>query len=296
MKPFTKWAGSKQRLLTTLKINMPSRFNPKTDLFVEGFVGGGSLFFKLAPTNALLIDGSTELMNVYKLLKTDPQSLIDALKGFSDRHYALGGDRKKEEELYYQVREQDRTSDYDFYSDVHKAARLLYLMRTCFNGLPRWNSQGQFNCPWGKYKKPAILDEQLLLNAHLGLLGASLFCGDFLSCGVNLINQKRKALKLQPQNVFIYLDPPYQTEVEKDSFTAYGAYQFREREQRMLAKTFEELDALGYRVMLSNSYTSIIAELYKSFNRIEVVTTRSIAANGDRPKVKEYLITNYRSE
>ena len=294
MKPkrFIKWAGSKERLKERLKANMPASFNPKTDLLVEGFLGGGSLFFDIAPTNALLIDGSTELMNVYKLLKTDPQSLIDALKGFSDNHYALETQEGREA-LYYQIREQDRTHGYDFYSDIHKAARLLYLMRTCFNGLPRWNSQGQFNCPWGKYEKPDICNEQLLLDAHMGLIGASLFCGDFLSCGINLINQKRKALKLQSRNVFVYLDPPYQTEVEKDSFTAYGAYQFREKEQRILAERYRELDRLGYRVMLSNSYTPLIKELYAPFNQIEVTTLRSIAANGDRPKVKEYLIINY---
>lgn len=282
MKPFTKWAGSKQRLLKKLKANMPAHFNCKTDLFVEGFVGGGSLFFDIQPPHALLIDGSTELMNVYRRIKVAPQALFPTLQGFVN-----------EEEEYYKIREQDRAPEYDFLSDNYKAARLLYLMRTCFNGLPRWNASGQFNVPFGKYKKPVICDEELLVAAHQVLQNAELFCGDFLSCGINLITRKRKALKLQPRNVFIYLDPPYQTEVEKDSFTAYGAYQFREKEQRILAERFRELDSLGYKVMLSNSHTPLIAELYEPFNQIEVTTTRSIAANGDRPKVKEFLIINY---
>lgn len=280
--PFIKWAGSKQRLLAQLMANMPRQFNPKTDLFVEGFVGGGSLYFKLKPAHALLIDGSTELMNVYRRIKVAPEALFPTLKTFIN-----------EEEFYYKIREQDRTPEYDYLSDNYKAARLLYLMRTCFNGLPRWNASGQFNCPFGKYENPEICNEELIMDAHRVLQNAELFCGDFLSCGINLINRKRKALKLQPRNVFVYLDPPYQTEVEKDSFTAYGAYQFREKEQILLAERFREMDALGYKVMLSNSYTPIIKELYAPFNQIEVTTTRSIAANGDRPKVKEYLITNY---
>lgn len=272
-RPFLKWAGGKQQLLAQFEKFFPSNF----ERYIEPFVGGGAIFFHLWNTSKLpdkvyLFDNNKELINAYKTVRDNLPELMEILSIHKASH---------SKEYYYQIRELDRGNI--ALSDVEKAARTIYLNKTCFNGLYRVNSKGQFNVPMGRYKNPAILDEDRLKAASLALKNIELDTRDFSTI-----------IEFAQPGDFIYFDPPYDPVSKTASFTSYTAGSFGDEDQRKLAEVFAELTNKDCLCMLSNSYTPFILELYKDFRIETVLANRAINsdANG-RGGIKEVVVLNY---
>jgi DNA adenine methylase len=269
--PFLKWAGGKGQLLKQYEAFFPSDFNN----FFEPFIGGGAVFFYLFNAGRLqdrkkifLIDSNEELINCYLVIKEDVEKLIKILN--SPKFINT-------EEAFYKIRAEEPKEKFE------RAARAIYLNKTCFNGLYRVNSKGKFNVPFGGYKNPLICNSRNLIAVSLALQNVEILYGDFDRC-----------LKLVKKEDFIYFDPPYQPLNKTSSFTSYTKEPFGENEQVKLGKVFRELDKIGCKIMLSNSDTSFIRKLYKNF-RIEVVLAKraiNCKASG-RGAIKELVILNY---
>ena len=272
-KPFVKWAGGKRQILDKLKSCSPVEFNT----YFEPFVGGGALLFDLAPKNAVINDSNEELINVFNVLCND--------KKYSKMcRYLNKFERKHDEEFYYEIRNIDRNKKkFNKLNDSKRAARTIYLNKSCFNGLYRVNSKGEFNVPFGKKTKVNTYDGENLLNVHsyLTLNNISILCADF-----------EDAVSTAKEGDFVYFDPPYDSDTS--TFNSYTEDGFNKDEQRRLAKVFKELDEKGVKVMLSNHNTILIKELYKDYNFHVIEAKRSINSNGKkRGKVEEVIITNY---
>lgn len=271
-KPFVKWAGGKNGLINYLTPFIPKNFNS----YFESFVGGGALFFYLKNLNILnskkiyLNDKNAELINAYKQIKINPNKLLEELEIFKNNH---------SKEYFYKIRNLDR--DFDFYSlsEVFRAARFIYLNKTCFNGLCRYNAKGNFNTPMGSYKNPKIYDKDLIFSVHKVLKNVSITNKDF-----EVVSLKAK------KGDFIYFDPPYYPLNKTSSFVSYTD-NFSADEQIRLYKLFKMLDCEGIKVLQSNSNTDFIKELYKDFEIIEVRSKRAINCKGDkRGKITELII------
>lgn len=274
--PFVKWAGGKRQLLTQLEPYFPTRMGG----YVEPFVGGGAVFFhlyrqgRLRGKEVLLADGLQELINCYRVVRDQAEALIAELS----RHEP----HKTDPDYYYRVRGWDRRPDYAERSDVGRAARFLFLNRTCYNGLYRVNRRGEFNVPFGRYRNPTVCDAHNLRAASRALQGVRLAAGDFAEC-----------LEVAREGDFVYLDPPYHPLSDTASFTGYTAGDFGVEDQRRLADHFCELDGRGCQVMLSNSCTPLIQELYAGYEQIEVWASRPISARPDRRgAIAELLVLN----
>ncbi|MCI1273977.1 MAG: DNA adenine methylase [Clostridiaceae bacterium] len=266
--PIVKWVGGKRQLMFELLKNMPKSYNR----YFEPFIGGGALFFELQPDNAYISDVNEELINLYSVVKNDVEDLIDDLS----RH-------EVSKDYFLKLRNADRTSDYENWSDIQKASRFIYLNRTCFNGLYRVNSQGQFNVPFGNYKNPRICDEQNLRNCSELLQNTEIKCADFTA----ILDKVQKG-------DFVYFDPPYVPLNETSSFTSYTKEGFDIDMQFKLRDLCDELDSRGVMFMLSNSDTKIVNELYENYNIRKVFASRAINANGNgRGKVTEVIVKNY---
>ncbi len=265
-RPFIKWAGGKSRLIP----KMSKLFPPKNQIsrYFEPFLGGGAVFFHLQHPKSFLSDSNSELVELYEIVRDNVEELIKALKS-----------HKNDRDYFYEIRAQDPAK----LSAIKRAARFVYLNKTCFNGLYRVNSNGGFNVPFGSYKNPAICDKESLRAASLALQSTKLTHGDFQS-----IVAKAKTTD------FIYFDPPYQPLNKTSSFTSYTSGGFGENEQRQLANLYRDLAERGCFVMLSNSDTPLIRELYKDFTIHEIQASRAINSNGGgRGKITELLIINY---
>ena len=244
-KPFVKWVGGKRQLLRQFRelgLYPPEDFNPMTNTYYEPFVGGGAVFFDLLPKNAELSDLNNELVTTYNVIKNNVDELIQSLqKHIYDKEYYLKVRAKKIDDL----------------SDVEVASRFIFLNRTGFNGLYRVNKSGQFNVPFGRYNNPVICDEDNLRRVSNALQD------------VTITNQDYKhVLKTAKSGDFIYLDPPYYPINATSSFTSYTAEGFLEKEQTELRNTFVMLHEKGCFVMLSNSDTPFINELYSGLGGI----------------------------
>lgn len=269
-KPFLKWAGGKRQLIPEIDKHVP-----KFSTYYEPFVGAGAVFFYLHPNRAIINDSNSQLIMTYRVIKDNLDELITTLELHKQRN---------SEEYYYEIRERDRTPDFMRLSDAQKAARLIYLNKTCYNGLYRVNSQGLFNVPYGRYKNPVIYEPAVLLaiNKFLNSANVTIMDGDYADA---LINADKKS--------FVYLDPPYHSP-DNTNFTGYQAGGFDENEQIRLRDTYKELTNRGVRCLLSNSNTSFIRELYRDFTIETVEVSRVINSNPDgRGKVNEVLIKNY---
>lgn len=269
LKPILKWVGGKRQLIPEIK-----KYIPEYDRYIEPFFGGGAVLFDLQPTNAIINDINPELINLYKVIKNNPQKLIELLKTYTN-----------DEDTYYKIRNLDRNDSYKNTDNIEKAARFIYLNRTCFNGLYRVNSKGQNNVPYGKYKNPLICDENNIKN-----------CASYLSNNnIEITNLDfNDVLKKAKENDFIYLDPPYDPLTETSSFTSYSKEGFTKLDQERLKKQLDKLNDKKIKFLLSNSSTEFIKELYKDYTIIEVNAKRNIASTttGRKP-VKEVLIKNY---
>ena len=266
--PIVKWVGGKRQLMFELLKNMPENYNR----YFEPFIGGGALFFELQPDNAYMSDMNEELINLYKVVRDNVEELITDLQ----KH-----DISKE--YFMEIRNIDRTEEYENWSDVQKASRFIYLNRTCFNGMYRVNSKGEFNVPFGHYKNPRILDENNLINCSNLLQKTEIKHADF-----------SKILKKVKKGDFVYFDPPYVPLSETSSFTSYTKDGFDTDMQFKLRDVCDELDSMGVKFLLSNSDTNSVNELYENYNIKKVFASRQINANADgRGKITEVLVRNY---
>ena len=274
MHPFAKWAGGKTQILSKIKELMPESYNN----YYEPFVGGGALFFDVAPTSAYINDSNSELMCVYNCFKNDEDfySLLEEL----DKH-----EKKHNEDYYYQVREMDRDPNFNDLPDYVRAARMLYLNKSCFNGLYRVNAKGYFNVPSGKKDKVNTYDRKNMLAIK----------EYFASNNINLYNDDFEiVLRTAKPGDFVYFDPPYDTLDDKDSFTSYSKDSFGKDEQARLARVFDELSKKGVKCMLSNHNTKYINELYKNYDIHVINARRNINSKGNaRGPIEEVIITNY---
>ena len=252
VKPFLKWAGGKTQLLPELRKHVPDQFNR----YIEPMVGAGAMFFDLQPKHAILSDSNEELVNAYIVVRDQVDDLIDILKHFVN-----------EEKFYYQIRSQNPAD----LSPVQRAARLIYLNKTCFNGLYRVNKQGQFNVPFGHRKKTTICDEGNLYAASKALVGVKVFSGDYL-----------KILRkyAQPSD-FIFLDPPYHPVSSYADFKRYTKEFFYEEDHISLRDEVDRLVQIGCYVLLTNSTTEFVRKLYEGYNYVVIDTKRNISSNAE---------------
>lgn len=272
--PFVKWAGGKTQLLEVIESHLPETFNR----YFEPFVGGGALLFKLQPKAFSINDSNEELICVYKCLENN--KLFELLKQELLKH-----EENHSEEYYYQVREMDKLEGFNNLPIYVRAGRMIYLNKTCFNGLYRVNSKGYFNVPSGKKKVVNCFDKKTFDNLNLFFKNRKpvITSIDF-----------EEAVKNAKAGDFVYFDPPYDTWEEKNSFTSYDKNAFGKEEQVRLAKVFKELSDKGVYVMLSNHNTKFINELYKGFHITVVPAKRMINSKADgRGEVEEVIITNY---
>ena len=273
-KPFVKWVGGKRQLLTQFRLmNLypPEKFDPKTGRYFEPFVGGGAVFFDLLPEKAFLSDLNNDLVITYNVIKKEVEKLISTLK----KH-------KTDKEYFLKIRAQNSNE----LTDLEIASRFIFLNRTCFNGMYRVNSKGGFNVPFGKYTNPLICDEQNLRKVSNALKEVEIKKQDY-----------KEVLKKAKKGDFVYFDPPYYPVSKTSSFTSYTSEAFLEKEQTELRDTFSELSKRGCFVMLSNSDTSFINEIYSGFKGVRITKVeagRAINSKASgRGKITEVLVTNY---
>jgi DNA adenine methylase len=281
-RPVVKWAGGKGVLVERLVRQVP--VGP-FETYAEPFAGGAALFFELARETprrfkrAVLADLNEELITLYRVLQGDHRPLIEALGHWEQRHLLLSAEERSEH--FYRVREY-RPGDL---SPVERSARMIFLNKTCFNGLYRVNASGLFNVPYGRYAKPRILDERTLERAHAALQGVDLVLGDFREVTAEL-----------KKGDFAYFDPPYVPLSKTSSFTAYAKQPFGAKEQAALADEIRALGKRGVRAMASNASSPETERLYEGLHLRRVPAPRAINSKGDgRGHVEELIVTTYAS-
>jgi DNA adenine methylase len=272
--PILKWAGGKTQVLQELSDNSPLEF--KT--YYEPFLGGGAFFFHLyrkgLVKNAVVADLNKELIALYRIVRDDVDDLISEL---------ASGKYTNDRRTFYNIRTEFNRVKLDDEGSVEQAARLLFLNRTCFNGLYRVNSRGEFNVPFGRYKNPKLLDETNLRAVNKAFKLAKILHSDF-----------QETARDAAEGDFVYLDPPYAPLTATAEFTAYTKAGFSLGEQKRLARLFKELDSRGCYVLESNSATSAIHQLYAGYRIVEVYAARAISSDGStRGKIPELLVSNY---
>lgn len=298
-RPFLKWAGGKTQLLEQFQKYFPDELkNGLIHNYYEPFLGSGAIFFFIAQNypirKAFLSDINEDLVLTFLVVQNYVYELIDELD-LLKRRYIEKNDPEREN-IFYEIRnefniERKKINYNKLGSDwVRRAAQLIFLNKTCFNGLFRLNRKGEFNVPFGKYKNPKIFDQENLLNANNVLQIAEIFITDF-----------EKIKEKMNDDFFIYFDPPYRPISTTASFTSYSKYDFTDEDQKRLAKFYSELGINGNKLMLSNSdpknenpHDDFFEKLYGQFNIIRVQANRMINSNGEkRGKINELLITNY---
>lgn len=269
-RPFLKWAGGKAKLVPELLKRVPSSYG----VYREPFLGGGALFFALAPKRAVLSDINPDLVLTYMTVQRNVQEVIAALKALEAGHVKRGLDH------YLDVRAWDSSKA----EPVAVAARMIYLNKTCFNGLWRVNKKGHFNVPMGRFASPpTICDEENLRVCSATLQGADLWLTDY-----------KDALYKARKNDFVYIDPPYVPMSTTANFTAYTKQGFGESDQRELAAIAKTLVGRKVQLLLSNAGNEKVIELYPktAFKIEETMMKRNINCVADsRGSVVEYLIT-----
>ena len=277
IKPYLKWAGGKRQLLPEISKHIPQGIRDYA--YYEPFIGAGAVLFDLQPKKAIINDSNAQLILTYRAIRDTIGELLSALSKHQEKY---------NEEYFYKIRSQDRqTESFQKLSDVEKAARLIFLNKTCYNGLYRVNSQGLFNVPFGKYKNPTIFEEVVLraIHAYLKTSDIEILNGDF-SQAVHKISRRS----------FVYFDPPYHSP-DNTNFTGYQANGFDENEQIRLRDIYSELTQKKIKCLLSNSDTDFIRGLYDD-NRFDVITVqakRAINSNSaGRGEINEVLVKNWR--
>ncbi len=276
--PFLKWAGGKGQLLDQYEPFFPTR--PRRAYF-EPFVGSGAVFFRLRARNLfseyVLSDSNPDLITCYRVVRDELRDLLSLLAEHQAEHSARGRD------YYERVRAWDRSPLWAEVPDVIRAARMIYLNKTCYNGLWRVNRQGYFNVPMGRYANPDILNVERLQAASQALQGVTLAVCDF-----------EQVIYQAAAGDFVYFDPPYFPLSETANFTSYSPHEFGIYEQQKLALVFAALHRKGCLVMESNSDTPFVRELYAGYRVETVEARRAINSHvGRRGAISEVVITNY---
>lgn len=274
LNPIVKWVGGKRQLLPAIHSLLPRNMGRT---YFEPFLGGGAVLWSLRPVRAVVNDLNPELVNLYAVVRDSPHELLTTVQSY-----------RNEPDFFYELRGLDRNREaFESMSSVERAARMLYLNRTAFNGMYRVNSSGQFNVPFGRYKNLNIDEANLLrISAYLRNAEVSLLNGDY-----------HKAVEGAKEGDFVYFDPPYDPVSETAAFTAYSAGGFTRENQRELFELCVKLDRHGIRFMVSNSRTEFIEGLYDRFNVSIVQARRSVNSVGSkRGAVEEVLVTNYGKE
>jgi len=270
--PFLKWVGGKRQLIPAIMEHLPKNINNLN--YYEPFIGGGALFFHLQPQNAFINDFNEELVNVYNVIKDNLPELISDLK----KH-------KNEADYFYEIRSLDRSDEFQNLSLVERASRVIFLNKTCFNGLYRVNNAGEFNAPFGRYKNPNIVNEPTLkaVNKFLNSSNVRISSGDY-----------SEILATADENSFVYFDPPYHPISESSNFTGYVQGGWNIFDQIRLREVCDDLHERGVKFLLSNSSAQFIRDQYENYTIKTVKATRAINSNGaDRGEIDEVLIKNY---
>ena len=290
VKPFLKWAGGKGQLIDKIERFYP--FDNKINKYAEPFIGGGAVLFdilnKFELEKIYISDINIELLNCYKVIKEKVQKLVDKLKVFENEF--LVKDKEDRRIYYYEKREQFNKLKLEKNSEeVKRATLMIFLNRTCFNGLYRVNKKGLFNVPMGDYKNPKICDEENLINISKKLKNVDIIYGDY-----------KKSYDFIDKNTFVYFDPPYRPLNQTSSFTSYTEYTFEDKEQIELSEYFKLLNKKGAKLLLSNSdpkneniEDNFFDDLYKEFDINRIEASRAINSNGGkRGKITEILVNN----
>lgn len=300
-KPFLKWAGGKSQLIPELSSRLPKEITETgiIESYVEPFVGGGAFFFYLKSKfqiyNSFLLDINRELIVGYKVIQNNPKELITHLNNLELEY--LNKNEEERKNYYYVIRDNynSQINSFDFInyntSWIERAAFMIFLNRTCFNGLFRQNRTGQFNVPHGRYKNPRICDKDNILKVNLALKNTEIICGDF----------KDSSKYINPKSL-VYFDPPYRPLNKTSSFTSYSKEEFTDDEQIRLAEFYKELDKKGAYLILSNSdpknedpNDDFFDNLYRDFTIERVNAKRIINCDPNkRGEITELIIRNYR--
>lgn len=261
VKPILKWVGGKTQLIPEILKRLPRSFNQ----YIEPFFGGGALFFHLQPKNSIIADINPELINLYKTVRDKPDELIKILKNY-----------RNDEVFFYEIRSWNR----DELDDVDQASRTIFLNKTCFNGLYRVNKKGQFNTPFGRYKNPNIVNEKGIYDASKSLQKAVL---------VNKSYEQVLELYAKPGD-FIFLDPPYLPIGKYEDFKRYTKEGFYEEDHIDLAENLKKYTDRGCYVILTNSNSPIVYDLYSDFDISVIQTKRNINSNGNKRQGEDVIV------
>jgi DNA adenine methylase len=272
VQPFLKWAGGKRQLVSKIREYVPRKYG----LYFEPFLGAAAVLFDLQPAKALINDANAELINCYRVIKSDPEGLIAHAQAHSNT-----------ESYYYALRFRDREQGFAELPALERASRIIFLNKTCYNGLFRVNSQGQFNVPFGNYTNPSIVDEVIIraVSRYLNEADIEISSEDFA-----------EALSGAGRGDFVYLDPPYDPISDTASFTGYNLNSFDQDGQRRLKEVCDELHRRGCKILQSNSNTAFIRKLYDDTSKYTIVRVganrniNSVATS--RGKIRELMIFN----
>lgn len=270
--PFLKWVGGKRQLVPEIKKILPKGMARL--VYYEPFIGGGALLFELQPGRAVINDYNEELVNVYRVIKDHPEELIEDLR----KH-------ENTAEYFYEIRSIDRTALFDNLTEIERASRIIYLNKTCFNGLYRVNNAGEFNVPFGKYKNPNIVNKPVIkaVSRYLNTADIQILNGDY-----------EEALADIPLNSFVYFDPPYYPISESSNFTGYVQGGWAKNDQIRLRNVCDSLNERGIKFLLSNSSADFIKDIYSNYDIHIVKATRSVNSDSTkRGQIDEFLIRNY---
>lgn len=291
-KPFLKWAGGKTQLLPTIDACLPEAFRKEKKVtYIEPFVGGGAMLFHMLQRypnikRAIINDINIHLTNTYTVIRDNPYALINSLKEIQSQYRSLTT-HESQKDFYLQIRERFNTGNL---IDIEEATYMIFINRTCFNGLYRENSKGRFNVPFGKYNNPTICDESLIISDSEILQRVEILNGDF-----------SKTRSYLDGYTFFYFDPPYRPLDATSNFNSYVKEAFNDNEQKRLKDFYTALSAQGCHELLSNSdgrarneNDSFFDTLYKDFIIERVNAKRCINANPTkRGPLTELLIRNY---
>lgn len=270
--PFVKWVGGKRQLMPSIVELLPG--NIKEHQYIEPFVGGGALFFHMQPENAVINDSNGELINVYQVIKNYPEELIFDLK----KHINTA-------DYFYKIRALDRTDAFKKLTSIQRASRVIYLNKTCFNGLYRVNNAGEFNVPFGRYKNPNIVNEPTIMAVNRYLNSSNIIIAN---------DDYEEVLRQADEKAFVYLDPPYHPISESSNFTGYVQGGWNMSDQIRLREACDALHSKGVKFLQSNSSSPFIKDQYRNYKIISVKANRAVNSNGaERGEIDEVLIKNY---